>query len=328
MNRAEHECAPDPGGGLGRCENVLPNNVNCTPTWHAVARFRDAVMDAGLGDPEHIVADGQIHRFRAEGDKPGNKSGWYSLHADGCPAGVFGSWKLGEVRTWCSVSRDRQTPAQRADIHRLVEQAKAAREAETRDRHTEAAGRAKIQWDGASPADPGHPYLVAKQVGAHGIRQQGVALVVPIYVAGTLTSLQTIYGDGTKRFLSGGRVTGGCHLIDDATRRPEILVCEGLATGATLHEEIGAAVYTAFCAGNLMPVARHVRALHPGGTIILCADNDQWTPGNPGLAKARAAAIAVGAKLLVPDFTGMDLSSKLTDWNDWYRLRRRVGGAA
>ena len=243
MSALRRENAPAPGGGLGRGENVLPDNVNCTPLWRAVARFRDAILDAGFGDPGHIVADGEIHRFRAEGDKPGAKSGWYSLHLDGLPAGVYGSWREGRTQTWCAVSRDRLTPAERADIHRLVERARAAREAETRDRQDEAARRARAMWDSASPANLGHAYLIAKQIGAHGIRQRGPGLLVPVYVAGTLTSLQTIYGDGTKRFLSGGRVTGGCHLIDDATRRPEILVSEGLATGATLHEEIGAVVY-------------------------------------------------------------------------------------
>lgn len=303
-------------------------DTSSIPTWRAIDDFRTAILDAGLGDPGPIEPDGEVHRFRTEDDKPGAKSGWYSLHLDGLPAGIFGSWKLGEVRTWCSVSRDRQTPAQRADIRRLVEQVKAQRATETRDRQAEAARRARIQWDSASPADPGHPYLAAKQIGAHGIRQQGVALLVPVYVGGTLASLQTIYGDGTKRFLPGGRIAGGSFLIDDATRRPEILIAEGFATAATLHEETGAGVYVAFNAGNLLGVARQVRALHPGGTIILCADNDAWTDGNPGLTKARAAAIEIGGKLLVPDFSGMDLSSRPTDFNDLYRLRRQVAGGA
>lgn len=298
------------------------------PAWHACDQFRDAILDAGLGDPGRIVADGEVHRFRTTDDKPGAKSGWYSLHLDGCPAGVFGSWHEGHTQSWCSIAKDRQTPAQRADIRRMVEAAKAQRDAKTRDRQAEAARRAKAQWDGASPADPGHPYLLAKQIGPHGVRQQGIALLVPVYVGNVLTSLQTILPDGTKRFLRDGRIAGGYVLIDDATRRPEILVAEGFATAASLHEEIGAAVYVTFNAGNLLAAARQVRALHPGGTIILCADNDAWTQGNPGLTKARAAAIEIGGKLLVPDFTGVDLSSKPTDWNDWYRLRRQAQGGA
>ena len=228
------------------------------PAWHAIDQFRDAILDVGLGDPGRIIADGEVHRFRAADDKPGAKSGWYSLHLDGCPAGVFGSWREGSAQTWCAVSRDRQTPAQQADIRRLVEQAKAARDAETKDRQAEAARRAAVQWNSASPADPGQRYFVAKQIGPHGVRQQGIALLAPVFVGNVLASLQTILPDGTKRFLRDGRTAGGYCLIDDATRRPEILIADGFATAATLHEEIGAAVYVAFNANNLLAVAWQV----------------------------------------------------------------------
>lgn len=298
------------------------------PTWHAVDAFRDAIIASGLGDPGQIAADGEIHRFSTADDKHGGKSGWYSLHLDGLPAGIFGSWREGSTQTWCSVSRDRLTPAQRADIRRMVDATKAKRAAEIATRHAAAASKANRQWDSASPANPNHPYLLKKAVKPHGVRQQGIALLVPVFVGADLVSLQTIMPDGGKRFMSNGRMSGGSYLIDDATRRAEVLIAEGYATAATLHEEIGAACYVAFNAGNLLAVARTVRHLHPAGNIIVCADNDAWTDGNPGLTKAKAAAIDIGAKLLTPDFSGMDLSGKPTDFNDWYRLRRLVGGAA
>lgn len=298
------------------------------PAWHAVDQFRTAILASGLGDPGRILADGEVHRFYVEGDRAGSKNGWYALHLDGIPAGIFASWRSGEIRTWCSVSKDRQTPAQQADIRRLVEQAKAQRAADTATRHADAAHRAQNLLDSASRADTSHPYLVTKQIAQHGVRQQGAVLVVPVYVGGVLASLQTIYGDGTKRFLPGGRIAGGWFLIDNGVARSEILICEGFATAATLHEQIGAACYCAFNCNNLLAVARYVRALRPGANIILCADNDQWTEDNPGVTQARAAAIAVRGKLLIPDFSRMDLSSKPTDWNDWYRMRRQRGCAA
>lgn len=293
--------------------------------YRAPADFAAAIAAAGLGHPE-IVADGRLHRFRAAEDRHGTRNAWYVLHLDGKPSGAFGSWKTGESHTWTATG-ERPDPAHLADIRRMVEQARRQRDAETRERHAAAALRAAAQWESAGPADPSHAYLVAKGIRPHGIRQQGIALVVPVLVGGTLASVQTVLPDGTKRFLSGGRIAGGYFLIDDATRRPEILIAEGFATAATLHEEIGAAVYVAFNAGNLAPVARTVRALHPKGDIVVCADNDAWTDGNPGVAKAKEAAIAIGARLLVPDFAGLDLSARPTDWNDWYRLRRLAGGA-
>lgn len=295
--------------------------------WRAPGDFAAAIRAAGLGSPE-IIADGTLRRFRCEGDKPGTRAGWYVLHLDGLPAGIFGSWKESLTQTWCAVSRDRLTLAQQADIRALVETAKAQRAAETRDRHAAAAQRAAVMVEYSTPANSDHPYLTRKAIAPHGIRQQGIALLIPIVVDGQIASTQTIYPDGGKRFLTGGRIAGGFYLVNDATTRPEVLIAEGFATGATLHEEIGAAVYCAFTAGNLLDVARYARAQHPRADIILCADDDRWTEGNPGLTKAKAAAIAIGGKLLVPDFTGLDLATRPTDWNDWYRLRSPAGRVA
>jgi putative DNA primase/helicase len=36
--------------------------------------------------------------------------------------------------------------------------------------------------------------------------------------------------------------------------------------------------------------------------LILCADDDRFTPGNPGLSKATEAARAVGGLLVMPEF--------------------------
>lgn len=296
-------------------------------TTNPTADFAAAIAAAGLGSPT-ITPDGQLHRFRCADDKAGTKNGWYALYLDGTPAGVFGSWKLGSIKTWCAVDRDQQTPQQRANLRALIEQTKRQRDDEQRDRNAKAAARAKAMIGASTAADPRHQYLVNKQIQPHGIRQQGIALLIPVYVGDSLTSVQTIYPNGTdKRFLKGGRIAGGHYFINDQTRRDELLICEGFATGATLHEQIGAAVYVAFNAGNLLAVARYVRSQHPRANVIVCGDDDRWTDGNPGKTKAREAALDIGAKLMMPDFSELDLSTKPTDWNDWYRLRRAAQGA-
>jgi putative DNA primase/helicase len=81
-----------------------------------------------------------------------------------------------------------------------------------------------------------------------------------------------------------------------------LLICEGWATGATLHEESGHPVLCAMNAGNLLPVAKAARAAWPGADLLICADNDRKTEGNPGLTAATAAAKATGARLAVPEF--------------------------
>jgi len=48
-------------------------------------------------------------------------------------------------------------------------------------------------------------------------------------------------------------------------------------------------VVIAFHAGNLAPVALAVRTRYPNARIIVCADDDHHTPGNPGLTQAQEA---------------------------------------
>jgi len=294
----------------------------------AIGEFCAAIAAAGLGSPA-IIADGEIHRFRVEGDRAGSMNGWYCMFLDGRPAGAFGSWKTGERHTWCAGGHDSLTAAEHANIHRMLEATKARRVAELAQQYARAAETAERIIKHSAPAAADHPYLVRKGIEPHGIRRHGIALLIPVTTTGaSLASVQHIYPDGTKRFLKGGRMKGGHYVIGSNVTRPEVLVCEGFATGATLHQETGALVYVAFNAGNLELVTRHAMRRHPFAPCIIAADNDNWTEGNPGLTKARAAALATGAKLLVPDFTGMDTSGRPTDFNDLCALRRAGGRVA
>ena len=73
----------------------------------------------------------------------------------------------------------------------------------------------------------------------------------------------------------------------------------------------------AFNAGNLKAVAVMAREKYAKREIILCADNDTETQGNPGRKAASRAAQVVGGKLAVcPAHEG-----RATDFNDLHRLR-------
>ncbi|MGL6080639.1 toprim domain-containing protein [Methyloversatilis discipulorum] len=100
---------------------------------------------------------------------------------------------------------------------------------------------------------------------------------------------------GPRQGLPSTRSQGG--LLPPAGRGPAdapLCVAEGLATAATIHEATGWPVAVAFDAGNLETVARELRALHADAMLIVCADDDHATKGNPGRTKAEAAAAAVG----------------------------------
>lgn len=294
------------------------------PTWRVIDEFAAAIAAAGLGAPD-IIADGRIHRFRTADDKAGKLSGWYLLHLDRCAAGAFGSWKLGLTQTWSA-----KTEAdEKIDFRAMLEDARRQRDVEQQATHRDAAYTAAEIWSSCRRATPDHPYLLAKEIKPHIARvDSGNRLVLPIGDGSALTSLQFIGADGAKRFLSGGRISGCFFTLKGDGRRESILIGEGFATVATMTEVTGAPGVVAFNAGNLLPVAKTIRRIRPRAEIVVIGDNDQWTEGNPGRAKARAAALEIGAKLLLPNFEGMDLSDKPTDWNDWYRIARAAGRVA
>ena len=163
--------------------------------------------------------------------------------------------------------------------------------------------RADKLWARAHPATNSHAYLQRKRVAAIGIRALRDMLLIPARdAAGNLHTLQFIGADGGKRFLTGGRIAGCYYAIGKPL--DSLLLCEGYATGATLYAATGRAVAVAFNCGNLLAVARALRGKFPELRLIVCADNDFATPGNPGLTHARAAARAVGGFVAVPRFEG------------------------
>lgn len=159
-------------------------------------------------------------------------------------------------------------------------------------------------------------YLLRKKIQPHGIRRRGLAAVtVPIYdvVTQELMSLQFIFPDGTKRFLTNGRISGGYSPLGVEDKPDLICVAEGFATAATINEATGLPVAVAFTCGNLRAVVEGLRKKYRKTDFIICADNDHATDNNSGLTHATEIAHSLGAALAVPEF--LDLNGK-TDFND------------
>ncbi|MDP3809427.1 MAG: DUF927 domain-containing protein [Hydrogenophaga sp.] len=201
--------------------------------------------------------------------------------------------------------------------------------------HAAAAAQATVQWQAAREAGES-PYLIRKGVQPHGVRfAPGGVLLVPLRDgAGKLWNVQRIaptkHHDGApeKLFLKGGRKSGLWHLVGELAggeAPPVVLVAEGYATAATLHEATGHPVAVAFDAGNLQHVARALRKLHTSALLVVCGDDDRETEAqtgtNPGRVKAAAAARAVHGLALFPK----GLPDGGSDFND---LHHHHGGAA
>jgi putative DNA primase/helicase len=259
--------------------------------------FRMAIAAAGLEAPDNINPDGAIHRFSSNG-KPTNQNGWYILHLDGIAAGSFGDWREGFTQNWCCKSDHSMTQKQRLEHRERITAMQRMREDKIAKRQKLAAASAHQRWMVASHCIQ-HEYLIRKGIAPNGARIEGDKLLIAMRdTAGKVHSLQTIASDGIKMFMSGGRIKG-C-LFGIGKPKGALIVCEGFATGASIHECTGHAVAVAFNAGNLEAVAVALRIKYPELKIIIAADDDHQTPGNPGLTKATAAVKAACASLAMP----------------------------
>ena len=284
-----------------------------------IDQFRQAINNAGLSAPDVINDDGMIHRFSTNG-KPRDDSGWYILHTDGVAAGVFGCWRESMQSNWCAKSDNVMTNAERDAHRRRMVSMKAQREAGAAQRHELAAIQAAQRWAKATPTTD-HAYLTIKDVKGHGVRLEADGfLIVPMRdTASKLWNIERINPTDSKdkKGLYGGRRTGLYHSIG----QPDglLIVCEGYATGASIYECTGYAVAVAFNAGNLEAVSMALRGKYPELQIIIAADDDYRTEGNPGMTKAKAAALSVGGLMAVPDF-GADRPVEATDFNDLHQM--------
>lgn len=270
----------------------------------AVDLFISALSTRGLL-PDRIEADGELHRCKVEGGKSGRLDGAYVFHLDGLPAGGFINWRDGlGWQTWAATPEREPSREERAAAQARIESMRRLRHQEEAQRYADAAKRAAQLLGRCRLATNEHPYLRRKGVNAYGLHQLRAQLVIPLRdETSALCSLQFISPDGVKRFLTGGRKRG-CYFPIGLPDRV-LCVAEGYATAASVFEATGYATAVAFDAGNLEPVARALRIKFPAITLIICADNDSETPGNPGVTCATAAARAVGGRVAVPSFLGV-----------------------
>ena len=283
----------------------------------STSQFTEAMRAVGLTPPAHIQP-GKIYRFPGADKSPNNKAGWCKLFDDGI-GGVYGDHSTGLSENWQARRDTPYSQAEQEAFKRQLAEARKQREAEEQERHSEAAKKAARTLQDATPAPDDFPYLTRKGIKPNGARLHNGSLVIPMRDGGAVHSLQFIDADGGKLFLPGGRVTG-CYFSIGNTKDAEALcIAEGFATGASIHESTGYPVAVAFNAGNLDSVTQAMRAKFPELRLIVCADDDYRTEGNPGLNKATAAALSVGGLVAVPDF-GSDRPEGATDFNDMAQL--------
>ena len=290
----------------------------------ATAEYRDprgdfavALKEAGLIVDDGPVMDGKLHRVRVEGAKPGTRDGSYVGHLDGKPSGYIENFKTGLSQNW-SASDVQFTPAERAESIAQMQRARAQRAAELSAQQIDTAERVGARWQSLSdiPSNGQNAYLARKGVDAHGVKFDGERLVVPLRdVRGKLWSLQAISPDegAPKMFERGGRKAGNMHVIGQITPGEPVLVAEGYATGASLHQATGRTVAVAFDAGNLDAVVGAIKQRYPTSPVLIMGDDDRGQQPNVGYDKATAAGRKHAVGVAFPAFHE---PGKFSDFND------------
>jgi putative DNA primase/helicase len=311
------------------------------------------LRDAGL-DPDTPLEIGVRTRCKANGDQGKARTGFYVIyehHNDGRTfyAGAFGSWREGSKGDFHKLKPvgGRMSEEDRKVIKARIDATKKREAAKQAARHARAGRRAAAMWK-TLPERGRSAYLERKQVTALGVRfgrKPGTALVPMLNVRDQVVGLQILFDqpdeDGlSKRYWPPGLQKEGAFCLIGPHPEPgeAVLLCEGYATGASLHLATGMCVAIAFDAGNLMPVAEAMRERYPGRQFVFCADDDWKTtnakgePWNPGQEKAENAAAVVGGRVVMPLFEG-EREDKWTDFNDLHvaegieAVRRQVMAA-
>jgi len=294
-----------------------PSNGNRRCNMNIEESFKQAMQRAGIETDASILADGNLHRLHVAGDRSGSKNGWYILHADDPAAGQFGCFKRGISETWSAKAFTTLTTEEKIRFTAKMEASQRQRDDEVQKIQAACRAWCSEQWSHGKEATNAHPYLKRKGVHAYGLRLLRDSLMVPLFdTAELIHGMQFIGPNGSKRFKTGTVKLGHYFPIGKPTRST-LLICEGYATGASLHEATGYAVAVAFDAGNLRQVATALRQKFPDFRLIICGDNDQWGDINTGAIKATEAALAVAGTLIIANFKAA--TDKPTDFNDLHR---------
>lgn len=256
---------------------------------------------------EHIAAnggilhgepaiDGKWHNIPAEEGRKGNKSFAYIAfqNADGSIGGKIKNYYRdddGESFIFTAEKTAHSSP-QRPPLQTAErQQRQAVQEQEQHAAQMRAAQKAQYVYGKLSPAPADHPYLARKGILPHmaKVNESGMLVIPMINEAGKIQSIEFIGDGGFKKIMAGTSAAGAFAPIGfPRDSRPEqILIAEGFATAASLHETTGIPAVHARGKGNMERALDIMQRRHPQAQIIIAADNDQDKEINAGMNTAR-----------------------------------------
>lgn len=315
------------------------------------------LLDAGLiippGEGLRIGTHKPVRVFTQDGGR--EKRGWYWLK-EWSPSvermlivGSFGVFRGSENnRQKIVLPKDdagRVTPEQRAAMRAMWKEQAAAAQRQRDQEAATAAERARKVWARLN-VEGNSPYLNAKGIKGHGLKytDHNTAVMPLVDTGGKIHGLKFLRsaaqakesGRAVKELWPKGMAAKAHFHMLGPPPTWIVLVAEGYATAASLHEATELPVACADSAGNLQPVAEALRKRFKLAKILICADDDCFTEGNPGITAASTAAMAVGGECVHPKFTDNAAriakfeanGHKLTDFNDLHTIEGKPAVSA
>lgn len=302
-----------------------------------------------------VEIDGRPYLIGSYGIYSGNDPGTQRIdltkRCDGCRRDVPFKERKCPYCGSAQIKRRELTKEQKEAMRLRLAEDRKRNEARRRHEADRAARVARGAWAKCLPTGTSE-YLARKGIAAHGTRFTTRGnLVVPMHDEhGAIHGLQVIYSDPAVKKRKGrdkdywpiGLSKEGRFFLIGGLPTWILLVAEGFATAASLHEATGLPVAVAFDANNLLPVARVLHKHWPRVRQLVCADDDflakcpnqacgavdlvshgscpacstPYTHGNTGVVQAQAAALAVSGAWIKPAFSIDRGKKKLTDFND------------
>lgn len=143
---------------------------------------------------------------------------------------------------------------------------------------------------------------------------KGDLLIPIISLEKQFKSYQRISAKGHKLLCRNSSKHGGIFPLGNwNSKTTKVVLCEGYATGATLHEATGLTVFVCFDIGNIRAVAEQLAAKYPHVEVILASDYD-LDKAQAGLVNALLLAEQFNFKFVFPSNV-----KNGSDWNDLYQ---------
>jgi len=247
---------------------------------------------------------------------------------------TFEDYRSGE-RFSVSTDKGKVSKEELSRIETEQRQEKERTEKKLRERQEKVSQRAQKEWHEFKTASTISGYCKKKQIGDQikdgsllgaKILPDGSIIIPTKDINGKIWGYQTIDAEGNKLYLPGQKIEGCFFRIGPYRPDGVVYICEGFATGVSIHAATGKTTVVAFSAGGFGAVGAAFRRDSPNLRIVFCGDEDVWNvgrrgrPNHTGRRSAKSAARANQGSICQVSFRDLDADKlsriRPTDFND------------